>query len=214
MNLARVLCAQGAQDPSGPYLTQALDLLDRLLQAAELAGWTHDAIKISVLKALAMHADGDTENALFTLRNALSLAEPGGYVRTFVDEGAPMAQLLSRSLAQPRDLSRKARPEGRPAARRSIAADYVPKLLTVLAAEITPEAATPQPHPAPLIESLTERELEVLQLLSTTLSTAEIAHDLYIAVSTLRTHTKSIYGKLDVHSRREAIARAQELQLV
>ena len=214
VNLARVLCAQGAQDPSGPYLTQALDLLDRLLQAAELAGWTHDAIKISVLKALALHAHGDTEKALFALRNALSLAEPGGYVRTFVDEGAPMAQLLSRILAQPRDLSGKARPEGQPAARRSIAADYVPKLLTVLAAEITPEAATPQPHPAPLIESLTERELEVLQLLSTTLSTAEIANELYIAVSTLRTHTKSIYGKLDVHSRREAIARAQALQLL
>ena len=125
-----------------------------------------------------------------------------------------MAQLLSRILARPRDLSRKARLEGRPAARRSIAADYVPKLLTVLAAETTLEAATPQPPPAPLIESLTERELEVVQLLSTSLSTAEIANELYIAVSTLRTHTKRIYGKLDAHSRREAIARAQELQLL
>jgi LuxR family maltose regulon positive regulatory protein len=121
-----------------------------------------------------------------------------------------MAPLLSRILARPRDLSRKARP----AARRNIAADYVPKLLTILAAETTLEAAIPQLHPAPWIESLTERELEVLRLLSTSLSTAEIANQLYIAVSTLRTHTKSIYGKLDVHSRREATARAQEWQLL
>ena len=204
INLARVLVAQGRQQPSGPYLDDASGLLARLLEAAEAAGWVSAAIKILALQATALETSGDNERALAALARALGLAEAEGYVRTFVDEGAPMGRLL------------------RLAATRGIAVDYATMLLHALGSEPRhegrrvlhlPSAAGPMPA-WPEIEPFTERELEVLRLLSTDLSTAEIAEQFVISLSTLRTHIKRIYGKLDVHSRIQAVARAYDLGLL
>jgi LuxR family maltose regulon positive regulatory protein len=184
--LARILVAQGRLD-------EALDLLARLLKVAKAAGAMGDVIEILVLQALACQAQGEIDQALTALERALSLAEPEGYVRVFIGEGAPMGELLRQSAA------------------RGVAVDYVHKLLAALEAE---GHEIQRLAKIQLIEPLSERELEVLRLLATSLSTAEIAEGLFIAVSTLRTHAKSIYGKLDAHSRREAVARAQELGLL
>jgi LuxR family maltose regulon positive regulatory protein len=193
ISLARVLVAQGIQQPSGTHLHEALSLLTRLLAAAEKAGWVHEEIKILILQALALRAGGDSEKAIATLTRALTLAEPGGYVRTFIDEGAPMTRLL------------------RMAADQRVAREYVGKLLAAFGAEEQERAVSPA---SPLIEPLTEREAEVLRLLTTSLSTPEIAQELVISVHTVRSHVKSIYCKLDVHQRMEAVQRAGELELL
>jgi len=184
----RLLTIQGKDDPS--RLDEALELLARLLSTAEETGATGYVIESLVLQAMALQAKGERDHALIALERALSLSEPECYVRTFVDEGAPMGELLRETAVQ------------------GIAPQYVSKLLSAL------EATSPHSHTPTLIEPLSERELEVLRLLATSLPTAEIAIELFITVNTLRTHTKNIYGKLDVHSRREAVARAQELGLL
>jgi len=184
----RLLTIQGKDDPS--RLNEALELLARLLSTAEETGATGYVIESLVLQAMALQAKGERDQALIALERALSLSEPECYVRTFIDEGAPMGELLRETAVQ------------------GIAPQYVNKLLSAL------ETTSPHPHTPTLIEPLSERELEVLRLLATSLPTAEIAIELFITVNTLRTHTKNIYGKLDVHSRREAVARAQELGLL
>jgi LuxR family maltose regulon positive regulatory protein len=196
INLARVLVAQGALEPSGPYLEDALGLLDRLFAAADSAGWVHEVIRIRVLQALTLQAQDRGEDAQTMLALALSLAEPEGYLRTFIDEGEPMLSLLLD------------------AAGRGDTAAYAGGLLAALEGEITGEVPPSTIQLAPLVEPLSEREMEVLRLLATSLPTSEIAHELSITVSTLRTHTKSIYGKLDVHSRIEAVERGREIGLL
>jgi LuxR family maltose regulon positive regulatory protein len=188
--LARVLIAQGKP-------AKALELLGHLLHMAEAAGAMSLAIKGLALQALALHALGSDEQALSVLGRALLLAEPEGYVRTFVDEGPAMADLL------------------RQAARRGITSHYTAKLL---AAFPTPELKGKAPIPGlkieDLVEPLSERESEVLRLLATSMPTAEIADSLFISVYTVRSHIKNIYGKLDVHTRMEAAQRAAELGLL
>jgi LuxR family maltose regulon positive regulatory protein len=199
INLARVLVAQGTQRPSGGYLDEALGLLARLLKAAQSTGWINEEIKTLILQALALKARGDTERAIAALARAVALAEPGGYVRTFVDEGAPMHELL------------------RQAATQGIASNYTGRLLAAMRAEEHRSQATRRPEgkPSPLlIQPLSERELEVLRLLTTTLSGPEIAEQLVISVNTVRSHIKNIYSKLDVHRRMEAVERARELGLL
>ena len=156
-----------------------------------------------MLQALALQARGDTSLAIDALERALSLAEPGGFVRVFVDEGEPMAALL------------------RQAATRGIAPSYVGELLRAFGAEVQEgreaEGRSPQ-HPstsAPLlIEPLSERELEVLRLIAAGLSNREIADRLIIAISTVKTHVNNIYRKLDVSKRTQAVARARELNML
>lgn len=191
LTLARVLIARGDLDG-------ATALLARLSQAAEAGGRMGRVIEIQLLLALAGQAGGDAARALAALEQALSLAEPEGYVRIFVDAGEPLAQLL------------------RQAAARGIAPAYAGRLLAAFQAEEKRSAAPPAPSPAPppLLDPLTERELETLKFLATDLSVPEIAAEMVVAVSTLRTHIKRIYSKLDVHSRIEAIHRAQELKLL
>jgi LuxR family maltose regulon positive regulatory protein len=197
INLARVLVAQGLQQPSGTYLDEALDLLARLLVAAEKVGWIHKEIKILILQALALKAGGDSEEALTALARALTLAEPGGYVRTFIDEGIPMGKMLRQAVAK------------------GIAVGYAGKLLAAVEEETAdkPRGIKPTYSPA-LIEPLTKRELEVLRLLTTHLPSTEIARELVISTNTVRSHIKRIYSKLNVHSRRDAIRRAEELGLL
>jgi LuxR family maltose regulon positive regulatory protein len=190
--LARILIEQGELD-------KGLGLLARLLSMVELAGAEGHAIEILVLQAVALETQGLEDQALVTLARALALGEPEGYVRTFVDEGAPMGRLLRRAVTQ------------------GVAVDYAGKLLAALEQESRRDA-TPLPVSeaalSPWIEPLSPRETEVLRLLTTPLSHAEIAEELVLSVNTVRSHIKSIYNKLDVHSRMEAVQRATELGLL
>jgi LuxR family maltose regulon positive regulatory protein len=194
VTLARVRIAQGRPD-------EALRLLERLLTVVEAAGAVGSTIEILALQAMAWQARGGTEQALIALGRALSLAEPEGYVRTFIDEGKPMGNLM------------------RQAAGRGMAPNYVGKLLAALeegTKDVRPPTIPPSSvseHPS-LVEPISEREMEVLRLLTTSLSSTEIAEELLISVSTVRSHIKSIYGKLDVHRRLDAVERAKDLGLL
>jgi LuxR family maltose regulon positive regulatory protein len=179
---------------------ETIEFLDRLLKAAQEGGRLGSVIEILILQALAQQVQGDLSAALIPLRQALKLAEPECYIRMFLDEGSPMAQLL------------------REAAKRVIMPDYTGKLLATFEAQGQGNAsASPIPaSPASqsLIEPLSLREVEVLRLFRTELSGPEIARELVIALSTVRTHTESIYRKLDVNNRRAAVKRATELGLI
>jgi LuxR family maltose regulon positive regulatory protein len=201
ITLARVLLARyQGEERAERSLLEVMRLLERLLKAAEAGERTGSVIEILVLQALARQMQGDIHAALVPLQHALTLAEPEGYVRIFVDEGPPLTQLL------------------REAAIRRIVPVYTAKLLAAFEGEQSRSAGeSPLPtFPAsqPLIEPLSERELEVLRLFKTELSGPEIARELVIALSTVRTHTKAIYGKLNVNSRREVVKRAVELDLI
>jgi LuxR family maltose regulon positive regulatory protein len=189
--LARLFILQGRT-------AEALDLLEALLDQAKQRGRIDLAIEIQILRALARQEEGGDAQAIEALAEALSLAEPGGYLRIFLDKGEAMARLL------------------RQAASRGIAPAYVAKLLAALGRPESAEsgAEPSHPHAQPLIEPLSERELEVLRLLANGMSNPEIADELVVAVSTVRSHCKSIYGKLDVHKRWDAVQRAQELGLI
>jgi LuxR family maltose regulon positive regulatory protein len=187
--LARLLIAQNQLD-------EALELLARLLKMIEAVGAMGIVIQILILQALALQTRGESEQAMAALKRALTLAEPEGYVRVFIDEGAPIGELLLKAATQ------------------GIAVDYIGKLLAALESETVDAQSTTPPAPSALVDPLSERELEVLRLLTTHLSSTEIAQELFISVNTVRSHIKSIYGKLNVHSRKDAIQRAQELELL
>ena len=195
ITLARVLLARVTDDHADHAIRVALGLLDRLLEAAQAGERVGSVIEILLLQALAQQGLGDLPVALRLLLQALTLAEPEGYVRMFVDEGVPMAQLLKRLKAEDRG------PQA-----------YIHALLAAFGnqREAPPAVATPQ-H---LVEPLSQRELEVLRLFKTELSGPEIARELVVALSTVRTHTKGIYSKLNVNSRRAAVQRATELGLI
>ena len=184
--LARVLIAQKKWD-------QAARLIDRLVDATETGKRWGRVIELLILRALVLNAQGKQDEALEPLARALALAEPEGYVRIFVDERKPMAALLHQ------------------AASRGIALDYVGELLAAYEPDTAPKEL---PSTAPLVEPLSKRELEVLRWLKTELSGPEIARELTIALSTLRTHTQNIYSKLNVNNRRAAVNRAEELHLI
>ncbi|MBO9600865.1 MAG: LuxR family transcriptional regulator [Cohnella sp.] len=190
ITLARALLARHKVDSPGS-VQEASGLLERLLHAAEEGGRTGSAIEILVLMALARYKLGDTQGALAPVERALKLAEPEGYVRRFVDEGEPMAALLQEALA------------------RRIAPSYVRQLLS----SFGPRPDRPLIMPG-MSEPLSEREREVLRLLGTDLSGPDMAGELGVSLNTLRTHTKSIYGKLAVNNRRAAVRRAGELGLI
>ena len=203
ITLARILLARYKSDGTDSSLRDAIGLLERLLKAAQEGGRTGNVIEILVLQALAHQALGDLPAALLSLGQALTLAEPEGYIRMFLDEGSAMAGLL------------------REAARRRIMPDYTGKLLAAFEAEGQTSVASAGesslltiPASQPLIEPLSQRELEVLRLFKTELSGPEIARELVIGLSTVRTHTKSIYNKLNVNTRRAAVKRAEELNLI
>jgi len=205
ITLARVLLARYLSDRAKCSISEVAGLLERLLKAAEEGGRMGSVIEILVLQAIAYHAQGDLPAALMSLQNALALAEPEGYVRIFLDEGSSMMQLL------------------REASAREIMPGYTGKLLAAFEAEKRKSENKPDLPPAlpeghldgePLTEPLSQRELEVLRMFKTELSGPEIARELVIALSTVRTHTKSIYSKLNVNNRRAAVKRAAELNLI
>lgn len=185
-----ITLARQTSDRADRSIDEAIGLLERLLHAAEAGGRTGRVIKILLLQALAHQARGDLPAALPLLERALALAEPEGYVRIFVDEGPPMAALLQA------------------AARRGIAPTYVRQLLTALGT-----AQAKPPVKQDLVEPLSDRELDVLRLLGTDLNGPDMARELMVSLNTLRTHTKNIYAKLGVSSRRAAVRRAEALGL-
>jgi LuxR family maltose regulon positive regulatory protein len=193
--LARVLLAQGKVD-------QALRLFRWHLEEAQAQRRRGSEIEILMLQALALWERDAKERAGSTLTRALTLAEPEGYVRTFVDEVPQMASLLSEVLMvhQSRHLVRPDRPS----------AHYLRKLLTAL----EQAALSSMPPTAELPEPLTERELEVLILIEAGKSNRRIAQELFVTTGTVKTHIRSIYRKLDAHSRTQALVRARELNLL
>ena len=213
LTLVRVLIAQGRDGPEGPYFDDALalGLIDRLLADAESGARMGSVIEILILQALALQARRDTSGALAALERALTLAEPEGYVRLFVDEGAPMAALLSEFL--------KARRKGPRDARHHGLLGYVQRLL---AAFESPHTSTKPPVPngfawtpdQQLVDPLTAREREVLELIAEGLSNPEIATRLFIATSTVKGYVHSLFRKFEVDSRTRAVARARELNLI
>jgi LuxR family maltose regulon positive regulatory protein len=194
MAVVRILIAQATifpGDGTAP-LTEVQTLLSRLLEAAEAAGRTGSLIKILALRAAVLQMCGEGAQALSVLARAFSLARPEKYVRTFVDEGAPMANLLRKALAE------------------GIVPDYAATLLAAFD-ETTRTGSTIR---APLVEPLSEREIEVLRLIVAGFSNREIARELVIAISTVKSHINNIYGKLGVANRDEAILRARALRLL
>jgi LuxR family transcriptional regulator, maltose regulon positive regulatory protein len=191
ITLARLLLARYQGERVERSTREAARLLERLLPAAEAGDRTGRVIEILVLRALARQALGDVPAALGFLDRAVTLAEPEGYVRVFVDEGPPMTSLL------------------RAAAKQGTRRDYVRRLLAS-ASRIGRNGPTEQA----LIEPLSERELDVLRLLGSELDGPAIARELMVSLNTMRTHTKSIYAKLAVTNRRAAVRRAAELDLL
>ena len=185
---------------------QATYVLDRLLSSAEDGGRWGTVIELLNLQAITQRSQEHLDEALQTLSRALEIAEPNGYVRSFVDEGAAMIQLLQEAVA------------------RSVSPGYSSKLLSEFETkkdggrsveEVTPiHTASTVAEGSGLIDPLSRRELEVLHLLKSELSGPEIASELTIELSTLRSHTQKIYTKLDVGNRRAAIQRAKELKIL
>jgi LuxR family maltose regulon positive regulatory protein len=195
ITLARVLLAQHRAEPRAADMADLMELLDRLLSAAEAGGRTGSVIEILVLQALSHQAVAERADATATLERALTLAEPQGYVRVFVGEGVPMASLLSE------------------VARRRPAWEYVHHLLAPGRPRPDgPDRQSPSVRAA-LVEPLSARELDVLRLLGTDLDGPDIARELSVSLNTLRTHTKNIYAKLGVNSRRAAVGHAARLGL-
>ena len=205
---ARVFLAQG--DTS-----EALAVLAPYRQQMEAKGWQDEQLKAMVLQAVAHHARGEEDEAVQLLGDALALAEPEGFIRIFIDEGLPMAHLLSDAAA------------------RGVMPDYAHtcacKLLAVFESEeqlvLAGRQASPGksegkshlppvPPAQPLIEPLSQRELEVLRLIAQGLSNREISERLFLALSTVKGHNRNIFDKLQVQRRTEAVARARELGLL
>ena len=179
----------------------ALALLAPLRQQLEAKGLADELLNVMVLEALALQAQGENDRAVQVLGEALDLAEPGGFVRIFLDQGEAMRSLLRR-LIEKQSLEQEHRQSG-----------YAERLL----AAYQQLAAVPKPanmqQKSEMIEPLSDRELVVLRLLRSELSGPEIAKQLIVSLNTLRTHTKNIFDKLGVNNRRAAVRRAEELDL-
>ncbi len=185
---ARVHLAQG--DPSA-----ALAVLEPYRRRVEERAWANEQLKTGILQAVAFHARGERAPAMEALDEALVSAEPGGFIRIFVDEGAPMARLL------------------REASSRGVRPEYVRRLLAAFPVDDAERAASPATRVAGsrLAEPLSGRELEVLALIAEGQTNQEIAADLYLSLHTVKAHARTIYANLGVSSRTQAVARARAL---
>ena len=187
---ARVLLAQA--DPSA-----ALAVLAPYRQQMETRDWQDEHLKVMVLQAVALFASGENDKAIQALENIQTLAEPQGFTRLFVDEGQPMAQLLSLAVERGR------MPE------------YFARLLAACQADQTRSADRAKlPSGFLLVEPLSQRELEVLRLVALGLSNHEISARLFLSLNTIKGHNQKIFDKLQVQRRTEAVARARELGLI
>ncbi len=193
ITLARLLIARYHYHQEDQKLNEAVGLLGRLLVAAEADGRLGSAMEILVLQALV--SQNQISQALPPLERALTLAEPQGYVRPFIDEGMPMVKLLQA------------------AQKEEIAAPYIKHLLGFFEPHKESSEALGDANQA-LIDPLSERELEILALIAAGLKNQEIADQLIISLNTVLYHTKNIYGKLGVNKRALAIAKARELNII
>ncbi|MDQ1741151.1 MAG: hypothetical protein QOE53_2803, partial [Pseudonocardiales bacterium] len=199
ITLAGVLLARSRTERSEPLAREVAQLLERLLQAAEAGERTGSVIEILVLQALTYRARGDLAAALAALERALRMAEPEGYVRIFIGAGPAMASLLRTVVSQRAEWG------------------YARRLLDAgsSAGGSGAGAGTPAaPARQGLVEPLSDRELDVLRLLGSDLDGPDIARELSVSLNTLRTHTKNIYAKLGVNSRRAAVRQGVELNLL
>jgi LuxR family maltose regulon positive regulatory protein len=198
ITLARALIAKYRSDQLDDSIHEAIGLLERLLKAAEEGGRMGSVIEILALQALAYEAQGEVPSAIESLERALTLAEPEGYFYIFVDEDPPMAHLLYEALS------------------RGIAPNYVRRLIGAFS-DIQPDQAEPSIAKSPeteWFEPLSEREIEVLQLIAEGLTNPEIATRLYLSLNTVKVHTRNIYGKLGVNNRTQAGARGRDLGIL
>jgi LuxR family maltose regulon positive regulatory protein len=189
--LARILIAQGQLD-------EATTLLLRLLEVAEAGGRISKVIELLILQVLAFQAKGDKDRAMTTLEKALTLAEPESFFRIFVDEGPQMAHLLYEALS------------------RGMAPDYVRRLLAAfpIAEPEKSDLSESQIPGSDIVEPLSEREIEVLQLIAEGFTNQEIATQLYISLNTVKVHTRNINGKLGAKNRTGAVVRARTLGIL
>ena len=175
----------------------ALALLEPLRRQAETREWPDLRLETMIQQAIALRALGKEDEAAGLLGEALALAEPGGFIRAFVDEGPPMAELLHASAA------------------RGIMPDYIGKLLAAFEPEERKrEVESDLPSSRPSLALLSRRELEVLRLIAGGLSNDEIGKRLFLALDTVKGHNRKIFDKLQVKRRTEAVARARELGLL
>jgi len=197
LTLARVHIAQGRDHPTGPFLSKALALLERLYRDAEAKMRMRSVLEALLLHALALQAQGYHAEALNYLGHALVLAEPEGYIRLFIDEGAPVVALL-------RQVQRhKLAPAG-----------YVAALLKASGEPVEMMLHPSSLRSSPLLESLTMREHEVLRLLVGGASNREIADQLVLSVNTVKKHVFNICIKLNVQGRTQAIAKVRTLNIL
>lgn len=174
----------------------ALDLLDRLLIQEQAKGVKAFVLFFLISQAIAWQSQGDMDRVLAALDQALTQAEPEGYIRTFTDRGAPIRGLLQKAVE------------------RGVHVQYANRLLAVLNNAPDATISSAKPNMAKMVEPFSERELEILRLLSADLTAPEIAVKLIISANTVRTHIKSVYRKLNAHSRHEAIMQAKDLSLL
>jgi len=207
LTLVRVLMAeyqsrQGRR--SVAQAIQAIGLLERLLKSAEAQRRTGSVIEILVAQALAHQVQGNLPLALASFERALTLAEPEGYLRLFVDEGEPVRLLLLDFRAR---IEKQTSDQGHPLL------VYTEKLLSAFD-RVVEKQSTTHPKKADMIEPLSERELEVLRLIARGLTNNEISQRLVLALSTVKGHNLRIFGKLQARNRSEAVTRARELGLL
>jgi LuxR family maltose regulon positive regulatory protein len=198
LSYARVLNAQGKN-------TQAAFLLERLLQSAQTEERNGSVITILTIQALVSQAQDNTSRAFERLEGALTLAEPEGFLRTFIDEGEPMHRLLLDYQSK----IKKQISDGVDSESLRLLA-YTDKLLAAFSQTVSDQ----KPGPETMVESLSERELDILRLIATGRSNQEIADILVIAMSTVKSHINSIYGKLSTNRRTQAVALAHDMGLL
>ena len=195
ITLARVWIAAYRGNQEEELLSDALHLLERLLNAADAENRTGSLIEILIVQALAHEARGDISAALGPLKRALKLAAPEGYLRIFVDEGAPMARLLYQTLSD------------------GMETDHVRRLLGAFPETEPAKTASPESQPD-MIEPLSEREIEVLQLIAEGMTNQEVADKLYLSVHTIKVHARNIYAKLGVKNRLQAAEKGKTLGIL
>jgi LuxR family maltose regulon positive regulatory protein len=190
--LAHILITQNKMD-------EADRLLARLIENAKSGDRVYMMIEMRLMRALIFKAGQDTAAALTELKLALSLAEPGGFIMIFVSKGKPVAELLKEILA--------VKKRDHDDTKAGFSLFYAKKILSVF------KAGSPLKIEG-LMDTISERELEVLHLIAAGLSNREIAYKLFISLNTVKTHTKSINSKLNVNSRTKAVVRAKELGIL
>jgi LuxR family maltose regulon positive regulatory protein len=197
--LAHAQIARYYRQRDNSVLGQARALIEPALEQAQASSLMFNVARLLILDALALYAQRETASAIATLKRALALAEPENYVRSFLDIGKPMEEFLLWGLESPSLTEPHLRA-------------YVSKLLSHFGADISVEIK--QPTGDALIEPLSQRELDVLRLIAKGLSNREISERLFLALSTVKGHTRIIFDKLQVQRRTEAVARARELGLL